>query len=299
MAARQAVRRQLEQGRDRLLELNSFRPATAQKIIGQIQAQDRQPDLANYLLDVFEHFGVHFEELAPHTWQLNPQGITIGSFPSLPAEGMMATCDRSRALSREVGFLTWDHPLVTGAMDLLLGSETGNCAFAVLPAPGDRTLLLEIIFVLEAIAAPGLHADRFLPPTPIQVVVSHKLADQTEAFRDPNWESKLQKGSPHKLLDNAGIRQRKLPAMFQRATSLAENRASATRQAARDEMELLLGHEVQRLRTLSQVNDHVRPRELELALAQQHELAKVLQHSRLRSDALRLIWQGPPAALAS
>jgi len=160
--ARREIRRLLEQGRDRLLELNSFRPGVAQKIINQIQEQERQPDLENYLLDVFEHFGVHIEELAPHTWQLNPQGIITDSFPSMPAEGMVATCDRRRALSREdVGFLTWDHPLVTGAMDLLLGAETGNCAFAVFPAANERTMLLELVFVLETIAAPRLHADRF------------------------------------------------------------------------------------------------------------------------------------------
>jgi ATP-dependent helicase HepA len=95
-AAREEIRRLLEQGRDRLLELNSYRPAVAQKLIDQIQEQERQSDLENYLLDVFDHFGVHVEELAPHTWQLNPQGIITDSFPSIPAEGMVATCDRRR-----------------------------------------------------------------------------------------------------------------------------------------------------------------------------------------------------------
>ncbi|MEO8429601.1 MAG: RNA polymerase-associated protein RapA, partial [Verrucomicrobiota bacterium] len=157
-AARRDIRRLLEQGRDRLLELNSFRPAVAQKIIGQIQEQHRLPDLEIYLLDVLDHFGVHIEELAPHTWQLNPQGIITDSFSSMPPEGMVVACDRSRALVREdVGFLTWDHPMVTEAMDLLLGAETGNCSFAVLPTANERTMLLELIFVLEAIAEPRLH----------------------------------------------------------------------------------------------------------------------------------------------
>ena len=40
-AARQEIRRRLEPGRDRLLELNSIRPATAQRILHEIQAQDR------------------------------------------------------------------------------------------------------------------------------------------------------------------------------------------------------------------------------------------------------------------
>jgi len=297
--ARLEIRKRLEQGRDRLLELNSFRPAAAQKVIAQIREQDAQPDLEDYLLDVFDHFGVHIEELAPQTWQLNPVGIITDSFPSMPAEGMIATCDRRRALSREdVGFLTWDHPMVTGAMELLLGAETGNCAFAVLPTPNDRTMLLEFVFVLETIAAPHLHADRFLPPTPVRRVISHKLVDVTETFRDTAWETKLQKGSPYKLLENADIAQKRLPAMIATATQLAETQAATLRQSALDEMNCLLGHELQRLQMLQQVNDHIRPEEIELAQAQQTELATALQQSRLRLDSLRLIWKGPPEMLS-
>ena len=298
VTARKQIRLLLEQGRDRLLELNSFRPATAQKVIRQIQAQDQEPDLENYLLDVFDHFGVHIEELAPHTWQLNPEGIITDSFPSMPAEGMIATCERRRALSREeVGFLTWDHPMVSGAMELLLGAETGNCAFAILPVPNDRTMLLELIFILEAIAAPRLHADRFLPPTPIRLIVTHKLADLSEMVRDATWEQKLQKGSPYKLTENADIARKTLPAMFQFAEKLAENHAAILRESALKEMNHLLGHEVQRLQTLARTNDHIRPQEIALAQAQLAELTNVIQQSRLRLDALRLIWRGSPEML--
>jgi len=238
------------------------------------------------------------EELAPHTWQLNPQGITTDSFPAMPAEGMIATCDRRRALRREdVGFLTWDHPMVTGAMELLLGAETGNCAFAVLPAPSDRTLLVECLFVLEAIAGSRLHVDRFLPPTPLRLVIDHRLADVTEAFRAGAWEARLQKGLPHQLLENADITRRILPSMLGAASTLAETQAARLRESSLAEMNRLLGHELHRLRMLRLVNDHVRPQEIELAQAQQNELAAALQASRLRLDSLRLIWKGPPEIL--
>jgi ATP-dependent helicase HepA len=296
--AREEIRRRLEQGRDRLLELNSFRPAIAQRIISQIQEQDGEPELEDYLLDVFDHFGVHIEELAPHTWQLSPHGITTDSFPAMPAEGMIATCDRRRALGREdVGFLTWDHPMVSGAMELLLSTETGNCAFAVLPTANDRTMLLECLFFLEAIAAPHLHTDRFLPPTPVRLVITHKFADVTEVFSDDAWEANLQKGSPHKLLENADITRRILPEMIGAATRLAETQAATRRQSALTEMDHRLGHELQRLMMLQQVNDHIRPQEIKLAQAQQEELASALRASRLRLDSLRLIWKGPPETL--
>jgi ATP-dependent helicase HepA len=298
VAARLEMSRRLEKGRDRLLELNSFRPATAQKIIAQIQEQDQQPDLEDYLLDVFDHFGVHIEELAPHTWQLNPLGITTDSFPALPAEGVIATCDRRRALSREdVAFLTWDHPIVTGAMELLLAAETGNCSFAVLPTPNDRTMILEFVFVLEAIATPRLQADRFLPPTPIHLMISHKGVEVSESFADGAWEKKLQKGSPYKLIENADIVRRVIPAMFKKAHELAEGNASVLRESALNKTHQLLGHELHRLQTLAHVNDHIRPQEISLAKAQYAELAAVLQESRLRLDCLRLIWRGPADGL--
>ncbi|MFO1488402.1 MAG: RNA polymerase-associated protein RapA [Verrucomicrobiota bacterium] len=297
-AARKKIQRLLEQGRDRLLELNSFRPAVAETIISQMRAQDDQTELDEYLLDVFEHFGVQVEELAPRTWRLNPDGVITDSFPALPAEGMIATCQRKRALSREdVAFLTWDHPLVTGAMELMLGGETGNCAFAVLPAAKERTMVLELLYVLEVVSAANLHADRFLPPTPIRLMVSHRLAEISASFQNHDWESRLQKGAPHKLVENADIAKKTLPAMFDFAAKLAEQSARDTRSVALNEMNRLLGHEVERLQQLARVNDHIRPAEIALARSQQEKLGIALQQSRLRLDSLRLIWQGPPEAL--
>jgi ATP-dependent helicase HepA len=297
-AARREARQLLEQGRDRLLEMNSFRAPAAQKIIEQIQQEDHQTDLEEYLLDVFEHFGVRIEELAPHTWQLNPQGIITDSFPAMPAEGLIATCDRRRALGREdIAFLTWDHPLVTGATELLLGSEAGNCTFAVLPTAGERTLLLELIFVLEAIAPPQLHVDRFLPATPIRLVLNHKQENVNELHSSAALAGKLRKGSPYKLIENQEVSRRTLPAMLQHAATMAETQAATLRQAALDEMNHLLGHEVQRLQTLMQVNDHVRPQEVKLAEEQQAALTTTIRQARIRLDSLRLIWKGPPEVL--
>ena len=59
----------------------------------------------------------------------------------------------------------------------------------------------------------------------------------------------------------------------------------------------LLGHEVQRLENLKRVNDHVRPKEIELAKKQQAELIAAIQKSRLRLDSLRPLWKGPSEVL--
>jgi ATP-dependent helicase HepA len=85
--------------------------------------------------------------------------------------------------------------------------------------------------------------------------------------------------------------------MFEAATKFAQLQAAALRQSALTSMNQMLDHEVRRLQMLRGVNDHIRPQEIQLAQAQQQELATTLQQSRLRLDAVRLIWKGPPEAL--
>src|SRR5207253_4652304 len=125
-----------------------------------------------FMLAVFDHYSLNVEELAHRTYKLGSAGVLADSFPGLPAEGLTVTCDRARALVREdIQFLTWDHPLVTGAMDLLLGSEKGNSSIALWRDSKTAGLYLEVIYVIECVAPPYLHVDRFLPPTPLQVMI--------------------------------------------------------------------------------------------------------------------------------
>jgi ATP-dependent helicase HepA len=297
-AARRNLRQRLEDGRDRLLELNSFRPKVAQEVIAAIRSEDADAGFGEYLLDVFDHLGVHVEELAPLTWQLDTRGVHTDAFPSLSAGGMIATCDRRRALGREdVAFLTWDHPMVTGAMDLLLGSEQGNCAFAVLPHATERTLLLEAVFVLEALAERGLHVDRFLPATPLRVVINHTPADATRQYPPEALAGGLKKGLPHKLLDREEISRRVLPAMMRKAQAVAEPRAKTLAEESLEEMNRLLRRELHRLRALRVVNPSVRLEEIEMTAGEQQALDAAIRGARLRLDSLRLVWKGPPGLL--
>ena len=56
--ARGEIEARLERGRDRLLELNSFRPASAREIAEGVAALDREEVLDGFLLRVWDHHGV-------------------------------------------------------------------------------------------------------------------------------------------------------------------------------------------------------------------------------------------------
>ena len=294
-AEHRTLAKQLERGRDRLLELNSHRPKAADALVEAIRQTDTDEQLEGFMMRIFDHFGVHVEDLGNRTYLLDARGVTTDSFPELPKEGLVATFARSHALGREdVSLLTSDHPMVAGAADLLLSSEQGNSSFGVWVDEEDKTLLLETIFMLEVLAPARLHADRFLPPTPVRILVNHKNESlDLDILEMPV----LAKGSPYKLLDNPKLGREVIPAMLEAAEKFAETEAQAIADKATAAMTQQLQSEVDRLTHLRAVNDHVRPEEIALAKTQLAELTATLANARVRLDAVRLIWKGDPKAI--
>ncbi|RKX46445.1 MAG: RNA polymerase-binding ATPase [Verrucomicrobia bacterium] len=277
------LRTQITTGRDRLLELSSFRPDVGDAVARKINEIERSPDLKNYLLWIFEHYGVHAEALDETSYHIRPDQMFDDGFP-LKAEGIRITFNRDEALIRpDTTLMSWDHPMVTGAGELILGVERGRCAMAVDPTQ-EIPLKLQAIYVLETVAPPGLNADRFLPPTPVSITVDHagNAVDGAVALD-------LKDGEPWKLLEHESIRQQLIPSMIEATRPLAEQAAKSTIADARRCMLDTLGSDFKRLEYLKQVNDNIREEELAHARDAITELDEKLAAARLRLDAIRLI----------
>jgi ATP-dependent helicase HepA len=292
--ARRALAQQLEEGRDRLLEWQSFRPHLAAPLIDRIHAEDDDQALDRFVLSVLDLFMIQVEELAPRTFRLGSAGVLVDEFPGLPADGLTLTADRRRALAREeLQFMTWDHPVVTGAVDLLLSSEKGNCSMLRWIDDSRPALYLEAIFVVECVAPAPLHVDRFLPPTPVTVVVDHR-GELCRSLSLPPPESDVRHlATGRTLLARDDIREKILPRMIDRATELARLELPPLVDAARDRMTRQLDHEITRLLALQQINRSVRQEELDVLVEQRSALDESLTGSRIRLDAVRLIDRGP------
>ncbi len=293
-AARAELATRLEAGRDRLLELNSHRPERASALVQSIQQQDTDRTLDDFMLAVFDHYNLHVEEINHRTFQLGSAGVFADSFPGLPAEGMTVTGDRVRALAREdVQFLTWDHPLVTGALDLLLGSGVGNCTLAHWPDAKRAGLFLEAVYLLECIAPSTLHIDRFLPPRPLRIILDQRGSEPGPDLLAQLQAARLKPAEPRGILDQPAVRDELIPALLENALSLAGARAGQWTAEARRGMTIQLSAEIDRLRDLQKVNRSVRPEEIEQLVAQQEALDRHLSQARLRLDAVKIIIAGP------
>lgn len=277
------LRIQITTGRDRLLELSSFRPEIGESIAQKINEIEQSSDLKNYLLQIFEQYGVHAEPLDETSYHIRPDQMFDDGFP-LKAEGIRITFKRGEALIRpDTTLMSWDHPMVTGAGELILGSERGRCAMAVDPSQ-TIPLKLQAVYVLETVAPPGLNADRFLPPTPVHITVDH-VGDAVDGTVAPG----LNDAEPWKLLEHESIRQQLIPTLIEATRPLAEQAAKTSITAARRCMLETLGSDLKRLEYLNEVNDNVRAEELAHARKTIAELDEQLASARLRLDSIRLI----------
>jgi ATP-dependent helicase HepA len=286
---------QLHAGRDRLLELSSFRPEGAAMRVEAVRRFDQDHRLETFLLRVFDHYGIEAEEMSHRSYLLRPGHLVTDAFPAIPAEGTTVTADRRYAVTREdLGFLSWDHPLVAGAMDLLLGSADGNCAFAYLESDEPEVWWLEAWFVLEPVAPGRLHADRFLPPTPIRVVADAQGRDHgRELPRDAARSHLVDRSRDARLQDPAAAGQW-IPILLDAARTLARRQAPTLIADALRDMQTQLDAEQHRLEVLRRRHGAVRPEEIHAVQSHRRALTAALADAPLRLDALRLIRRGPP-----
>jgi ATP-dependent helicase HepA len=288
----ESQRAKLDAGRDRLLEQAACRPRRAAELVAALEAEDASDKLSEWLELAFDAFGVDSEEHSEKAIIISPSDhMQVASFPGLPDEGMTATCDRDTALSREdMTFLSWEHPLVQGAIDLICHGDKGQvsaCAVShrALP-PGN--LLVEALLVAECPAPRSLNADRYLPQTAIRLLID---ARGRERSADIGPLLATAEGVPPKLARQlVRAQQDALIALIERAQQTAEQQLAPLREAALKNMRRELDSELTRLRALAAVNPAVREDEVAHLEDLRTALAEALGELRLQLDAVRLVF---------
>ena len=279
----------IQNGRDRLLELATQRAAGDGRLLHALAQDDANPGNDAFVIRLFEQFGINAEELNDDDWLLDPEFLSTEAFPGFENGPRQATFERARALTREdLLFLRLDHPMIQGAMDLLLSAESGNSAFLVDPELSPRSALLEAIFILECVAPAALHVDRFLPTMPIRVVIDSRLTERAdfrrsdEAMRRAN-DSAIDLGKFRKVLAQL------VPAMLKTANVEAERKGRREIEGAAAHADEQLDQEIGRLEALARVNPSVREEEIAAARDEKAQLHELLPASRIRLEAARLI----------
>ncbi|MCB0712923.1 MAG: DEAD/DEAH box helicase family protein [Ignavibacteriae bacterium] len=289
---REKIAGRLAEGYDRLLALSSNKPERAAETARHIRSADADRSFEHFFLRLLDYFGVYVEELSNRTYLFRPDMLLTDEFPPFPSGGMRVTFDRTRGLSREdLEFMTADHPFVLSVIELFLKGEEGNTSFGVWEKSGEEKIYIEALVILESVAPPQLHVERFLPPKPMRIIVDHRLqllSDEEQLSSVP-----LAGGDVRDLLDRSGITATLLPAMIDATLDFAEERSEAIIADSIVQMSQQLQREIERLEDLGQINNHITPDEIRQLRERELALREAIGTARLRVDSLKVILKSP------
>lgn len=287
------IKAELESGRDKLLELNSSGQGRAHELVKKIERNDRQIDLPQFMFQALDVFGVQQDDKADNAIALNQSEHMLNSnFPCLPEDGSTITFDRDTALINEnYQLLTWDHPMVRGVLDLVLSDEIGNASIGLLKTEAlpVGTFFLECLFTVEATAPAHLQLGRYLPTTPIRILVDKKGNDLGDKVSEAVLDKQLTPVKKIMALQLIKALKSQIAPLVTKAEFHGEQQISAIQAKALKSMQSKLGQEQQRLTALKAINPSVRQAEIDFLAHQQDELSHYIDKAQLTFEAVRMI----------
>ncbi len=291
------LQQELEQGRDQLLELNSFNAERAQTLVDSIRQFEHDNSPADWLLKVLDSYSVFYEQNSDDSVSIIPgEDMLLPVFPGLPDEGFEACFQRSQALSREDRvFLSWQHPMITGAMDLVVDSHQGKAAASVYiedrgwPAPRSP-LILQCLYRVKVSAPAHLQLAKYLPATSLTMTVGLNNRDEAgpvklpqtfaDALRYPNKAATREFMQEH---------QKTLQSLLTHANLQAAKQCQAAIDQASKRMLATQTSEIKRLLALKQNNPNIRQEEIDYLKEQTMALHQCLGKAEAELVAVHLI----------
>ena len=286
------VTHKLEEGRDILVELNSFKEDVAKKLVDEVKKFDEETNLINYMNVVFQELGVDIEDLDDEVYFIKPSdNMYVPYFPNLQVDGVRITYDRKTALRREdVEFLTWDHPMVVGVIDLILSNTFGNMSVMMRKKSGQSKTYIETFFKLHVIAPKSLSPERFFPPTPIRILVDSSGENLSLKFDKSDIDERVTSADAETVRKARGLPKAAVQKVLQNAHQYALAEAQDLKIKYKQDMINHLEREKTRLIKLKAVNPVVRPEEIESITEQIAVLTKCYEEAEVVLDSMRVIF---------
>lgn len=283
-------------GRDRLQELNAFRPHQIDQLTIAIEALQKPAELERFMLSFWDRFGLEFDRLNDLSGWLYPTEQMRIPLAGLPEEGLTVTFSRSYALAHEdVTFLSWDHPLVQQALELLTRDTFGSTAVALLQnrALAAGAWFIELHFSSVVLAPKQLAVQEFYPHHSLRVLLDGQGRDLTPKVAPGVLDKQLQ------FLDKkqARLLLKQLRAECQQAIQTAWKPAEELQQKeltqASEQVNATLNQELNRLLKLKQSNPLVRDSELEALTQRRDALIEAFKQPLLQLDSVRIMVNMP------
>jgi ATP-dependent helicase HepA len=287
------IKQSMHDGRDRLVELNSCRKDVADNIIETINSEEDPHELMDFMESMFNTYGVDHEEHSENAWILRTSDhMRTGYFPGIGEEPITVTFDRQKALGREdMPFVSWEHPMVSEAIEMVLKSDIGNTFITTIEKDGIEpgTILLETFSSINTIAPKQLQVERYLPITPLRTLISKDRKDYSKVLKHEKLNllsMKIDRQTAHAI-----IKQIKpdLEVMIDFAIKFSQSKLPKIKEEAQQRADKLLGSEIDRMKQLQKNNATIRKEEIEFLEEQVHACTEVINNAKYELQAVRLV----------
>ncbi len=246
------VRHKLEEGRDKLLELNSFDKEYTDTLLNSIKEQDESGNTQEFTFDVLSHIGLDIDKAPhPYSWVFMPNAqMSIDSFPGIPEEGLTVTTSRDQSLIRDdLAYLSTDHPVTLAALDLILGSTSGQAAFVTWPKAPKAGLFFEFSFSWQVPSNPEWGVQHLLVPQTHQLVFDVNGKD----FPDLNFaELIIEDGQQAQLEPYIELISSLIPNLKNHAYTIMQDTIEVSRHECKEEIVMSFSPELERIKYFSE-----------------------------------------------
>ncbi len=282
----------LQQGRDRLLEFSSCRPDQATKLVDTAIEQSREKELADYLDHVFDNFGIESEIHSQTSFVIRPGDHVRTHLPGLTEDGLTITYHRTTALANEdMQFMTWEHPLVTAAMDTIINTEIGNTTMVTIKHKGLQpgSLFIECLYNLVPASSQKLDTARYLSNSTLRVVIDQQGKQYQTSLTHAVIE-KIQDRIPRevvsKIIKGHAAALKKMLAVCDK---LVSQHVPVVVDKARQQVERDYNREVDRLVALKTINPNIRDEEITFFRQEKQLIIEQLDATVSQLDAIRVM----------
>ncbi|WP_122901255.1 RNA polymerase-associated protein RapA [Acinetobacter sp. B51(2017)] len=262
---REALERELQAGRDRLLEYNSCRPMVAQEIVTALEDYDDNTTLPMFMKRFMASTNIDFDEqsngtvIIKPTDQMQVQGLTLDE------EGMTATFYRDQAQIREdAQYLTLEHPFTESVMEMINTQGFGSTNVAILKSAAlpQGSVLVEVWFKVDVVAPKALNLPASLPQQLVRVLLSEKGQDLSQKIAPEILKPYLHHLDGNSCRQVVKARRDVIEARYAQALELAKAALPQFKQQAKEVYGGKWQYEIDRLTYLKQFNPSIREDEI-------------------------------------
>lgn len=280
----------IEQGRDKLLELNASGSSNTNTVLEDIVSAENPVEMLQFMTRLFDSIGIVQEEKDAHSFILKQSENTLFPISAINDEGLEVTYKRETATQLEnLTYMNPDSEIVRQCLDSVLSDVVGKSSLCFIGRNDVPTgaYWVEIIAVLNQIAPSELQLFKYLPATPVKICLDAKFNVVDEHF------APIFKVKPKMANQLITALAQPISATIEKALEHAQRELEKVKQVSMINMQFELGAEIERLIELREQNPSIRQEEIDYLQDQKVQLSHYIEAAEPYLDSVRIVVNNP------